>query len=474
MAQTFGSYRFKADIFFPWLLLFTLTSALALTWWQVDAQEMIQLWEFLESWSTQNYLAAGLTLWAFSILAFRIWFACRYRSYAPLPDHALPAITIVIPAYNEGQQVLDTVRSVMNSRYPEEKMQVICVDDGSKDDTWRWMQMAQQEFPLRVRLIRQPFNRGKRHALMRGFSHASGKVYVTIDSDSEVLPDTLRHLVSPLVSDPRVGAVAGNVRVLNLNEGAIPKMLEVSFVSSFDFLRSGQSVYGGVFCTPGALSAYQAKVIKPHLSFWVNQTFMGEPAAIGEDRALTNLVLACGYRVVYQREAIVMTKIPIDFKGLRRMLLRWARSNVRENLVMLSFIMGRFRSADSGSGWIRLFSATQLFRMTMGEASKFAVAAQLYLAFVPTLIAMAIGCIIGAVLPAVVYQWRYGGWFGWRWAIPYSFYWLFCLCWISLWGLVTAPRSGWLTRDSVSLIPGSKPIMVSRPDNIHKVLSKAA
>ncbi len=50
------------------------------------------------------------------------------------------------------------------------------------------------------------------------------------------------------------------------------------------------------------------------------------------------------------------------------MLLRWARSNVRENLVMLSFIMGRFRPADSGSGWIRLFSATQLFRMTMGEA----------------------------------------------------------------------------------------------------------
>jgi hyaluronan synthase len=446
MLKNNSSYNFRADNFFPCLLVLTLAVSLALTWWQVDAREIIQVWQCVEDWSTKNYLAAGLTLWAFSMLAFRIWFACRYRSYAPLPDNALPTITIVIPAYNEGRQILDTVRSVMNSRYPKEKMQVISVDDGSRDDTWQWMQMAQQEFPLRVRLIRQPFNRGKRHALMAGFSQASGKVFVTIDSDSEVLPDTLRHLVSPLASDPRVGAVAGNVRVMNLNEGAIPKMLEVSFVSSFDFLRSGQSVYGGVFCTPGALSAYQAKVIKPHLSFWVNQTFMGEPAAIGEDRALTNLVLGCGYRVVYQRKAIVMTKIPIDFKGLRRMLLRWARSNVRENLVMLSFIMGRFRSADSGSGWIRLFSATQLFRMTMGEASKFAVAAQLYLAFVPTLIAMAIGCIIGAVLPAVVYQWRYGGWFGWRWAIPYSFYWLFCLCWISLWGLVTAPRSGWLTR----------------------------
>jgi len=474
MENKINSYRFKADIFFPWLLLLTLLSGVALTWWQVDSQEIVQVWAFLESWSTKNYLATGLTFWAFSILAFRIWFACRYRPYSPLPDNALPTITVVIPAYNEGRQILDTVRSVMNSRYPAEKMQVICVDDGSKDDTWQWMKIAKQEFALRVRLIRQPFNRGKRHALMAGFSQASGVVYVTIDSDSEVLPDTLRHLVSPLASDPRVGAVAGNVRVLNIKEGAIPKMLEVSFVSAFDFLRSGQSVYGGVFCTPGALSAYQSEVINPHLSFWVNQTFMGEPATIGEDRALTNLVLGCGFRVVYQREAVVLTKIPTSFKGLRRMLLRWARSNVRENLVMLSFIMGRFRCADSGSGWIRLFSATQFFRMTIGEASKFAVAAQLYLVPVPTLVIMAVGCIISAALPALVYQWRYGGWFGWRWAIPYAFFWLFCLCWISLWGLVTAPRSGWLTRELVKGSIPSKLPAVPHAGTEQKVFSKAA
>ena len=343
----------------------------------------------------------------------------------------------------------------MNSRYPTEKMQVICVDDGSQDDTWEWMQTAQKEFPRRVRLIRQPFNRGKRHALMAGFAKAVGQVYVTIDSDSEVLPDTLRHLVSPLASDPRVGAVAGNVRVLNLAEGAIPKMMEVSFTSGFDFIRSGQSVYGGVFCTPGALSAYRADVINPHLPNWINQTFMGRHAAIGEDRALTNLVLSCGFRVVYQREAVVLTKVPITFTGLRRMLLRWARSNVRENLVMLSFMISRFRPNDGGSGWIRLFGTTQFIRMTLGEAFKFAVMAQLLMVPVHTLFILAVACIISASLPALVYQKRYGGWFGWRWAIPYVFYWLFCLCWISLWGLLTASRSGWLTRGLLNVAPPS-------------------
>jgi hyaluronan synthase len=469
-----GSYNFKADYFFPWLLLCTLISIITLTFWQVEALKSVASWKLVQSWSTINYLGVGLTLWTFLLLSWRIWFACRYRSYAPLFDSALPAITIVIPAYNEGRQILHTVRSVMNSRYPKKKMQVICVDDGSQDDTWEWMQTVRQEFSRSVRLIRQPFNRGKRHALMAGFAEAIGKIYVTIDSDSEVLPDTLRHLVSPLASDPRVGAVAGNVRVLNLSEGAIPKMMEVSFTCGFDFIRSGQSVYGGVFCTPGALSAYRADVITPYLPNWINQTFMGRHAAIGEDRALTNLVLSCGFRVVYQREAVVLTKVPITFTGLRKMLLRWARSNVRENLVMLSFMIGRFRPADGGSGWIRLFSTTQFIRMTLGEAFKFAVMAQLMLAPVHTLFTLAVACIISASLPALVYQKRYGGWFGWHWAIPYAFYWLFCLCWISFWGLLTAFRSGWLTRGLIDVAPPSKRPTARPTANTSRIFSKAA
>ncbi len=474
MLNTNGSYRFKADSFFPWLLFFTLISVITLTWWQVDVLKSVKSWKLAQSWSAINYLAFGLTLWTFLTLAYRIWFACRYRSYAPLSDSALPTVTIVIPAYNEGRQILPTVRSVMNSRYPMEKMQVICVDDGSQDDTWEWMKTAQKEFPWRVRLIRQPVNRGKRHALMAGFAQATGHVYVTIDSDSEVLPDTLRHLVSPLASDSRVGAVAGNVRVLNLAEGAIPKMMEVSFTSGFDFIRAGQSVYGGVFCTPGALSAYRADVIIPHLPNWIHQTFMGRRAAIGEDRAMTNLVLSSGFRVVYQREAVVLTKIPNTFTGLRRMLLRWARSNVRENLVMLSFIIGRFRPTDSGSGWIRLFSTTQFVRMTLSEAFKFVVVAQLLMAPVHTLFLLAVACIISASLPALVYQKRYGGWFGWRWAIPYAFYWLFCLYWISLWGLLTAFRSGWLTREMPNIAQPSKLTAALPTASASRVFSKAA
>ncbi|MCL5405937.1 MAG: glycosyltransferase [Deltaproteobacteria bacterium] len=410
---------------------------------------------------------AALALFGLCVLTWRIWMAWRYRACAPVAEEDLPVVTIVIPAYNEGRQVLPTVRSVMDSNYPPHKMQVICVDDGSVDDTWQWMLEAREEYPDRIQLLRQPVNSGKRQALMSGFSHAVGTVWVTIDSDSEVLPDTLLHLVSPLAADPRVGAVAGNVRVLNRADGAIPKMMEVFFTAGFDFIRAGQSVYGGVFCTPGALSAYRVSVIREQLKGWVKQAFLGTPATIGEDRALTNLVLKSGYRVVYQREAVVLTKIPATFRGLRRMLLRWARSNVRESIVMMTFVIRKFRKGDAGGGWIRCISGMQMFRLTVGEALKVGVLAEFLMKPLPTFRVLVVGCLISSLVPAAVYELRYRTWFGWLWAVPYSFLSVFILSWISLWALMSAPRSGWLTRDlQTALEPSeqSKTLLAEPPE----------
>ena len=286
MALITKSYRFSADRYYPWLLLAVSVTALWVTWWQAAADFQSPFDSTRGHWSVKDYLSSVLSVVALMTLIWRICFAMRYRAFPSVSDGRLPKLTVVIPAFNEGSQVMLTVRSVARSRYPARKLQIICVDDGSQDDTWQWMEKAQAELPGRVQLIRQPFNQGKRHALMAGFAQARGDVFVTIDSDSEVLPHTLRHLVSPMVSDQRVGAVAGNVRVLNIADGAIPKMMEVSFTSAFDFIRSGQSVYGGVFCTPGALSAFRAAVIKPCLADWAGQRFMGVPASIGDQTSM--------------------------------------------------------------------------------------------------------------------------------------------------------------------------------------------
>src|SRR5690606_24432804 len=234
----------------------------------------------------------------------------------------------------------------VDSDYPTDKLQLLAIDDGSGDDTWEWMQKAKALLGDRVSICQQSHNQGKRHARYRGFNLASGGVVVRVDSDSIVEKDTLRNLVSPFVTNRECGAVAGNVRVLNNEKAIIPRMLNVSFVFSFEFIRSAQSVLGSVLCTPGALAAYRRKAVMTCLPEWISQTFMGKPTDIGEDRAMTNMILKQGYHVLFQRNAYVLTNIPEKFSGLHKMFTRWERSNVRENLMMSKFAFTPFRDGS--------------------------------------------------------------------------------------------------------------------------------
>lgn len=274
--------------------------------------------------------------------AMRTYFWWRYRPFA-LPPGPLPRVTVIIPAYNEGAMVEKAIYSVAASDYPADRLEVICIDDGSKDDTWEYMQRAQARCPEFIRLIRFPKNRGKREALYAGFTQGTGEFFVSVDSDSVIAPDTLKQIVAPMVQDSTIGGVAGNVKVYNRTANLITRMLWVRFVLSFDFLRASQSAYRFVFCTPGALSAYRREAILPILEEWRGQTFLGVRCNIGEDRAFTNLILRQGYGTVYQRRAVVYTTVPETYKGMCRMFLRWDRSNFRESLVQLSFMFKRYR-----------------------------------------------------------------------------------------------------------------------------------
>ena len=287
-------------------------------------------------------LGASFTLayLAFQLVRTVLWW--RYKPY-PLPSGPLPQVTIIIPSYNEGAMVEKAIYAAAASDYPPDRLEIICIDDGSTDDTWTYLDRARQRHPGLIKAIRFPKNRGKKEALYAGFTRGRGQFFVTIDSDSIIRPDTVRQVIAPMLRDPQVGAVAGNVKVFNRARCLMARMLAVRFVLAFDFLRASQSMYGCVTCTPGALSAYRAQVLKPILGKWRRHTFMGLPANIGEDRALTNFVLRQGYFTVYQRSALVHTVVPETYRGLCRMYLRWDRSNFRENWVQLKFIFSNYR-----------------------------------------------------------------------------------------------------------------------------------
>jgi hyaluronan synthase len=303
---------------------------------------------YLALFSLRTYHKPLMAVGAAYSLAFlifqgvRTFLWWRYRPFA-LPPGPLPQVTVIIPAYNEGAMVEKAIYSVAASDYPADRLEIICIDDGSKDDTWEYMQRAQARCPELIRLIRFPRNKGKREALYAGFTQGTGEYFVTVDSDSVIEADTVKQIVAPMLQDPKIGGVAGNVKVYNRSVNLITRMLWVRFVLAFDFLRASQSQYRFVFCTPGALSAYRREAIFPILEEWRRQTFLGLPSTIGEDRAFTNLILRQGYDTVYQRSAVVYTMVPETYKGMCRMFLRWDRSNFRESYLQMKFMFRRYR-----------------------------------------------------------------------------------------------------------------------------------
>ncbi len=394
--------------------------------------------------TTGIWLCYGLI--GIQVLAFFWRFACVvfYRPVRQCADSVLPSCTVIVPAYNEGKCVLDTLRSVAASDYPAEKLQIISVDDGSQDDTWQWICCGAQEHPGRIETIKFDKNRGKRAALKAGFQKSTGEIIVTIDSDSIIEKHTIRSLVSPFVNNRSIGAVAGNVRVLNTENGLIPKMLEVSFAFSFDFIRAAQSTIRSVMCTPGALSAYLRKPLMENLDEWMSQTFMGRPCTIGEDRAITNLILKSGYDVVFQSDAVVYTNVPLQYQQLCKMFLRWGRSNVRESIKMAEFIFSNFRYGSNIGARINfLLSCLNIVCWPVVLPIALLALAHFPLFFISNAL---FGAVSSSIVPVVFYMHRRKNTDA-VWAFVYGIFWLAGLWWITPWSLLTAGNGKWLTRN---------------------------
>ena len=389
------------------------------------------------------FLATTLMAFKVSFFIYKAYNYFKYKSIASVSDKELPTCTVIVPAYNEGKQVWDTLMSLANSNYPKHKIQIISIDDGSKDDTWDWMLDAKNKLGDRLEIYQQSENQGKRHALYRGFNLGTGDIYVTVDSDSIVTEDTLRNLVSPFIKDENCGAVAGNIRVLNNKKEMLPKMLDVSFVLSFEFVRSAESNLKSVLCTPGALAAYRSTAVHKCLPQWINQTFMGQPSDIGEDRAMTNMILKQGKHVLFQKNAVAYTNVPEEYFGLYKMFIRWGRSNVRENLEMAKYVFTNFRA--KGKSGTRILFISQFIKIIMSYPLLFSmlffVLVHPLLFLGSTLVSILVISTFSVLFFASQYKTTQG-----FWAYSYSILFTFGLFWITPYAIVTANRRGWLTR----------------------------
>jgi hyaluronan synthase len=254
--------------------------------------------------------------------------------YRSVPDVKYrPSVSVIVPAFNEEDGIIGTIESCLAVDYPEHLLEVIVINDGSTDRTWERILEAKRRYPT-VYAIDLGRNYGKRGAMAEGIRRAAGEILMFVDSDSYLERDAVKAIAQPFVDD-RVGAVVGHAYVRNADVNWITKMQQVRYYSAFRVIKGMESLLSGtVTCASGCCAAYRASVIRPMLDEWEFQTFLGRPATFGDDRALTNRVLA-RHRVVYQSSARADTVVPTTLRKFFRQQLRWKKSWLRESLYVV-------------------------------------------------------------------------------------------------------------------------------------------
>ena len=148
-----------------------------------------------------------------------------------------PTVSVLMPCYNEGKTVYETIESISKSNYPSDKFEVIAQDDCSGDDSYEWMLKAQRDFTnIRITTGRNEVNSGKARSVCNALQHSTAEIIISIDSDCIFHPDAIRELTA-CFAEPRIGSVGGRVGVRNPNDSVITSIQTVIYYSAFQLYR---------------------------------------------------------------------------------------------------------------------------------------------------------------------------------------------------------------------------------------------
>lgn len=409
---------------------------------------IFHLWvEFLHSnlflkISTYPLLISAAIIVSGIIFRTILWIRYKPMSLEPGEQVNWPFVSIIMPALNEEDLVEKSIDSIFTSYYPKNKLEVICINDGSTDMTLYKMMRAKQKYGKKLKLINFRENQGKRRAIYAGLKMAKGDVIITVDTDSKIGRSAIKNVVVPLIKDNKTGAVAGKVAVLNEKENFLTRMLAIRYSLSFNFGRAYQSIYGAVFCCPGALTAYRRNVLMKFIHEWVNQKFLGTTCTYGEDRALTTKILKAGYMTRYQSNAVVYTKVPSRFVEMSKMYLRWTRSYIRESIIFGRFMFTRYREKH------RLLPIFDFFFLNfLHPFHIFSLGIITYSFFInPLFILRHLAIIVIVSFFLSLYYLRSDRSLSFLYGIPYALITAFCLWWIVPYSALTLRNRSWLTR----------------------------
>jgi len=261
-----------------------------------------------------------LTIIYFIMFFFGIYFLfifliiySKYRKQLydyPTPSR-FPFVSFLIPAYNEEDSIENAINAILKVSYPQNKKEVIVINDGSKDNTRKiveWLMRKNHQ----IRLINKE-NSGKADSLNQGIKKARGELIAVTDADSYPSRDALKKMIG-YFEDENVGAVTSRVLVKN-KKNFLEKFQGIDY-AVIAWGRKILDYVNSVYVTNGPLSLYRGKLLRQ---------FGFDPKNVTEDIEVTWHILSEGYKTRMSYSAEVYTSTPTKLK-------KWINQRVRWNL----------------------------------------------------------------------------------------------------------------------------------------------
>ncbi|WP_121354493.1 polysaccharide deacetylase family protein [Flavisolibacter nicotianae] len=224
-----------------------------------------------------------------------------------------PAVSIIVPAFNEEVNAVSSLRHLLKTTYPN--FNIVFVDDGSKDGTYEKVKAAFDGHD-KVQVFTKP-NGGKASALNFGIAQTSAEFVVCIDADTKLDPQAVSEMMKHFLHDSEgnLGAVAGNVKVGN-EVNLLTKWQAIEYISSQNFDRRAFANVNAITVVPGAIGTFRKAAIKTAGGFTTD--------TLAEDCDLTVRIIRSGYRVANEGAALAFTEAPEGLKQFLKQRFRWS------------------------------------------------------------------------------------------------------------------------------------------------------
>jgi cellulose synthase/poly-beta-1,6-N-acetylglucosamine synthase-like glycosyltransferase len=237
-----------------------------------------------------------------------------------------PTLTVTVPAYNEENTIEMTLDSILSAEYPQDKLEIIVVDDGSEDATAEKV----EEYTDRenVKLVSQE-NQGKGAALNTGLEEATGEFFACVDADSRLKEDSLKNIISGFDED--TAAIASAMKVHN-PKNMIQRVQWLEYLVGI-FTRSLMARINAIHVTPGPLSVYRTEVLRDVGGF--------DEESLVEDQEICFRMQRNHWKVEHSRKGEVFTVAPDSMRALYRQRKRWYRGSLQNILKYRDMIFNK-------------------------------------------------------------------------------------------------------------------------------------